>query len=143
GYGSALLCWRVFMTQDEAFLQAILEAPDDDVPRRVYADFLLDQGNPRGEFIQAQLDLAKMPTSDPRYSALRGREQQLLARHGQEWAAPLGKRIDRWQFQRGFIEKVETKLDVDAEDLIDFLRMAPIHYLRDTRSRCDLIGLVQ
>jgi uncharacterized protein (TIGR02996 family) len=130
------------MTQDEAFLQAILEAPDDDVPRRVYADWLLDQGNVRGEFIHAQLDLARMPTSDSRYLGLRAREQELLHRHGHEWARPLRDRIDAWQYQSGFIEKVETNLE-DGHGLIALLRLAPIRHLRDSRRISKFHGLVE
>ena len=36
------------MTRDEAFLADILEHPDDDAPRLVYADWLEEQEDPRG-----------------------------------------------------------------------------------------------
>lgn len=40
---------------DEAALIAAIEAaPDDDAPRMVYADWLLERGDPRGELIQIQ-----------------------------------------------------------------------------------------
>src|SRR5262249_36968134 len=35
-----------------AFLDAILEAPEDDAVRLIYADWLEEQGDPRGEFIR-------------------------------------------------------------------------------------------
>lgn len=35
------------MTQDEAFLSAIAESPDDDALRLIYADWLQDHGDPR------------------------------------------------------------------------------------------------
>jgi carbon storage regulator CsrA len=37
-----------------AFLQAILEDPADDSVRLIFADWLDDQGDPRGELIRAQ-----------------------------------------------------------------------------------------
>src|SRR4051812_3791491 len=54
---------RSSMTHEEAFLQDIVENRDDDTPRRIFADWLLDQDDPvslaRGEFIHLQCDLAR------------------------------------------------------------------------------------
>ncbi len=36
-----------------AFLQAIIDCPEDDEPRLAYADWLQDRGDFRGEFIRA------------------------------------------------------------------------------------------
>ena len=66
------------MTHDEAFLQAILEAPEDETPRLVYADWLEDQGDPRGEFIRLQAQLARLAPDDPDRPAL----EEHLAREG-------------------------------------------------------------
>jgi uncharacterized protein (TIGR02996 family) len=38
--------------QDDAFLRAILEAPHDDAPRLVYADWLDDGQSQRAEFVR-------------------------------------------------------------------------------------------
>jgi uncharacterized protein (TIGR02996 family) len=54
------------MSQEEHFLQAILAAPDDDTPRLVYADWLDERGDPRGEFIRLQCELAKLAVADGR-----------------------------------------------------------------------------
>jgi len=44
------------------FLRAILEAPDDDGPRLVYADWLEERGEEaRAEFIRVQVELARTP----------------------------------------------------------------------------------
>lgn len=42
-----------------ALLQAIADAPDDPTPRLVYADFLAERGDPRAEFINLSLALAR------------------------------------------------------------------------------------
>jgi len=43
------------MTDDDAFLRLILDAPDDDGPRLLYADWLGEHGDPdRAEFIRIQ-----------------------------------------------------------------------------------------
>ena len=42
------------------FLAAICANPDDDAPRLVYADWLDEHGDPRGEFIRVQVELAAL-----------------------------------------------------------------------------------
>ena len=69
-------------------LAEILAQPDDDAPRRVYADALGD--DPRGELVHVQCELARMNPADPRREALARREQELLAEHGPQWIAELG-----------------------------------------------------
>jgi uncharacterized protein (TIGR02996 family) len=51
------------MTDEQAFLAAIIANPDDDLPRLVYADWLRESWQPedswaRGEFIQVQCEIA-------------------------------------------------------------------------------------
>ena len=43
------------MSDEDAFLVAIRVNPTDDAPRLVYADWLDDQGDPRGELIRVQM----------------------------------------------------------------------------------------
>ncbi len=43
-------------------MQQVLETPDEDFPRLVCADWLEERGDPRGEFIRCQVELAR---SDP------------------------------------------------------------------------------
>jgi len=55
------------MTSDhDALLAAVLAAPDDDLPRLVYADWVEEQGEPdRAAFIRAQIELARTPPWEP------------------------------------------------------------------------------
>src|SRR3954454_1972729 len=97
------------MTGGEALLRAIIEAPGDDTPRLVYADWLDEHDDPaRAEFIRAQCSLDKMADDDPRRPALREREQDLLRQYGWVWAEELGWQVSEWAYRRGFIEGVET-----------------------------------
>src|SRR2546422_761256 len=48
------------MSDSAPFLRAICAHPDDDGPRLVYADWLDERGDPRGEFIRVQCGLAKL-----------------------------------------------------------------------------------
>lgn len=47
------------MNEDEAFIRAIVDAPGDDTPRLVYADWLDDRDDPRGPYLRAEHDWAK------------------------------------------------------------------------------------
>lgn len=91
------------MTHDDAFLQAILENPDDDFPRLVYADWLEERGDPRGEFIRLQCQIANLPAGDPRRPELEGRERDLLGRHEDSWVGRIRDWVVAWCFRRGML----------------------------------------
>ncbi|MDY3553002.1 TIGR02996 domain-containing protein [Gemmata sp. JC717] len=42
------------MSEDEAFIRAIVDSPGDDTPRLVYADWLDDRADPRGPYLRAE-----------------------------------------------------------------------------------------
>ncbi|VTR92377.1 unnamed protein product [Gemmata massiliana] len=44
------------MTEDDAFIRAIVDNPGDDTPRLVYADWLDDRDDPRGPYLRAERD---------------------------------------------------------------------------------------
>src|SRR5262245_9632541 len=75
-----------------AFLRAIKEQPDDDGPRLIFADWLEERGDPRGEFIRLQCALARTDEDDPRRADLIRREQELLRQHKEVWLQQLGLR---------------------------------------------------
>jgi uncharacterized protein (TIGR02996 family) len=79
----------------------IRESPAEDAPRLVYADWLLQRGDSRGELIHLQCRLA----ADPSNSELRGRERELLANLPRPtWAA-------EWppHYERGFATCVAVR----------------------------------
>ena len=94
------------MTYDDAFLQAILENPDDDTPRLIYADWLEERGDPRGEFIRVQCHLAAMSADDERRARLEQYERELLARHQDRWLGELQPFLRGWTFRRGFLDSI-------------------------------------
>src|SRR5213082_3411492 len=91
------------------FVAQIVAAPDDDRPRLVYADHLMEKGDPLGELIAVQCALARHDATDedvgdvPR---LRVRERALLAAHGKAWTSAAGLADWQGRFQRGFIADV-------------------------------------
>jgi uncharacterized protein (TIGR02996 family) len=51
------------MTNDEAFLRAIIDNPGDDTPRLIYADYLEERGDPRAAAIRAYPDIGRLVAS--------------------------------------------------------------------------------
>lgn len=47
------------MSEDEAFIRAIVASPGDDLPRLVYADYLDERGDPRGAYLRAEVDTVR------------------------------------------------------------------------------------
>lgn len=105
----------------DALLADVYATPDDDGPRHVLGDALIERGDPRGEFIQLQLARGVGGTVTPR-------EAELLKRHGKQWLGPLGtvlsfgKGYSGTKFERGFVAhvdfifKIEQKLPLVADD---------------------------
>src|SRR5262245_40951791 len=69
----------------KALEQAINDDPEDLAAHAAYADFLMEQGDPQGEFIQLQLTLenARLPAAQRK--KLQKREKELLDAHKAEW----------------------------------------------------------
>jgi uncharacterized protein (TIGR02996 family) len=119
--------------QDEALFQAILDKPEDDDLRLVYADWLEEHGDPaRAEFIRVQIQLARLSFDDDRREELSLREADLLAEHEAAWTAPFGPlkgiSVDpREGFERGLVTRVFVRgvapLRRHAESLF---RLAPV-----------------
>src|SRR5206468_7966092 len=86
------------MPTEEAFIQAIIADPDDDAPRLIYADWLDERGDPRGEFIRVQCALARMDEWDPRRWDLKRREQDLLAAHKRAWLGTIAGKCEQSAF---------------------------------------------
>src|SRR5438874_13842040 len=91
----------------DAFLRAILDNPDDDLPRLIYADWLDEHGEAaRAEFIRVQIERARLPADNGRQDALAAREKNLLIRHGPEWMLPY--HLNAQEFRRGFVQRIGT-----------------------------------
>jgi len=123
------------MTHEEAFLLEILEAPADDLPRRVYADWLMDRPDnvaaARGELIHIQCDLARLAAGEARPAHLVQRERELLGAHGREWGSAfhrLGCRC--WEYRRGFVEGVGMPASALIGQAAALFRAAPVDEIK-------------
>jgi len=52
------------MNEDEAFVQAIAANPNDDMLRLIYADWLEERGDARGEYLRLDCLLDASPTPE-------------------------------------------------------------------------------
>jgi len=121
------------MGAHDAFLQDIIDDPDDDTVRLIYADWLTEQDDPRGEFIRVQIQLEGLSQRDPRWPELVQRQLNLLQAHQEEWAAPLRGLVRRFHFRRGFPDEVlltvQEFLD-RADTLLSVVPFVQLHLLR-------------
>ena len=76
--------------------------PDDDLPRLVLGDWLLDHGDPRGEFVQIDLRLARLEDG-PERDALERRRRELLRDHAIGWLGPILDVARGWEWTRGLL----------------------------------------
>lgn len=123
----------------DELLQAILENPDDDQLRLVYADWLEERGDSaRAEFIRLQIEYSTLPCIDPRVSEICRRWTTLLNSHQRAWLTG----FPRWlrlefrngrdmtfngcSFSRGFVNDVSNSADVVIGDLDHIVRLTPL-----------------
>jgi uncharacterized protein (TIGR02996 family) len=117
----------------DAFLEAILQDPDDDTPRLVFADWLEEQGDSpsavRAEFIRVQCMLAGGPPP-PRRIELQRRQQEILEEYSDEWAHPIRELVRNWNFHRGFIDEIALWSEAFLAWADWLFRHAPIQHVR-------------
>jgi uncharacterized protein (TIGR02996 family) len=112
------------MDDRDAFLAAIIENPDDDALRLVYADWLEERGTDsdvaRARLIRLQVEVDRQPSDDDRLAANTAECDRLIEQYWREWT--YGFRTDRTaayfykdSFRRGFL----PYWCLDAEDLSD------------------------
>jgi uncharacterized protein (TIGR02996 family) len=142
------------MSHHEQIFQAILENPEDDALRLVYADWLEEHGNtPRAEFIRVQIELANCSEEDDtRRMNLEQRENELLRKHARRWKAetraPAGIKWDGvWKdslhdfvpFRRGFLcAALVRNLSVFEKKGAELFHKAPVEDVRFDHRVSDL-----
>lgn len=113
----------------DSLLAQVLAAPDDPSLRLVYADVLIEAGDPRGTFIAQQSSLADLDPLDERYAPMLASTHRLLSTHGQAWLdgyelrvkltmvgrEPVG-RLSNAVFRGGFLQRIAMGLDDIARE---------------------------
>lgn len=116
-------------TPGEALEAALAENPDDLAAHHAYADWLMEQGDPRGEFIQVQLALEDPNRTEAQRKEFLGREKSLLNQHARHWLGDLGRFLhgpwsgeDKpyyYQFARGWLTMVRVLTGVYEQEQVD------------------------
>jgi uncharacterized protein (TIGR02996 family) len=123
------------MTQHDALLAAVCAAPDDDLPRLVYADWCDENGDAdRAEFIRTQIEIAN-GAKGQKLAKLQKREAELLGLYSDAWTVMLKKFTDDFfadplRFRRGFVEDISINDELLEEHGDELFELAPIRTLR-------------
>lgn len=97
------------MLSETDFIDALRESPDDANLRLIYADWLDDAGNSRGELVRLQCELDRTPLGEPRRQVLHEALRELYSHYQADWLAPLQRRFLSWEKARlrfGLIENL-------------------------------------
>ncbi|MFO0880536.1 MAG: TIGR02996 domain-containing protein [Gemmataceae bacterium] len=100
-------------TTEEAFLRDILDHPEDEAPRLIFADWLEETGGPaeqaRATFIRVQMELARLSPQETPPRALTTQEKKLWSAHREAWLASFPAKMQTrrdLRFRRGFFEEL-------------------------------------
>lgn len=123
----------------EAELRAeIVERPDDDELRLVYADYLEERGAaPTADLIRAQLELAATDRGDPRWWSLQAVAVRALWAHQQ---SERGAASHTFGTRRGLIGELVMPVDVFVESGPALCREHPIEALHLTGDTAERAG---
>lgn len=130
--------------ENTAFLNGIIETPDDDTVRLVYADWLEENGErERAAFIRLQIksERAESVTDNP----AREQARRMLDQYGEEWAAEVGFRspsVSSVKFRRGFIETIRARAADFVRHGASWFHRAPVRglHLTDVAGRSQRLG---
>jgi uncharacterized protein (TIGR02996 family) len=115
------------MNQDEAFLAAIRETPDDDAPRLVYADWLDDHGDPaRGEFIRSGCAAKRFPEWSEERGRAEERASRLFIEHGSRWLGEPPEGLENSLVERGFWSQLTFPT---VSEYLAAVKQWPLHHL--------------
>src|SRR5208282_4785763 len=103
-------------TDGDALLHTIIDHPDDDMPRLVYADWLEENGQAeRAEFTRLKIGL-EGETGDKR-NEMEQRAGQLLRQHRREWLAPLPQEETGIEWDANWPRGFPESLTLDGAEL--------------------------
>src|SRR5262249_50083960 len=104
--------------------EVIVANPDDLAAHAAYADFLAEEGDPRGEFIQVQLALEQPACVGERRRQLQPGVAALLAAHEIQWLGELASVFRQtirthYQWRRGWLDELYLmNLDLSCARLL-------------------------
>ncbi len=128
------------MTEEEnILLKAVLENPNNDVPRFGYADWCERQSDEvievRAEFIRTQMTLVNdfNSLSYGQWFDLANLEEKLRSAYKLEWADALNALVDEYTFDKGFVALVSVSARGFLDRAAQMFALAPIRHLKLTQ----------
>jgi uncharacterized protein (TIGR02996 family) len=97
----------------EALEEALVANPDDLASHMAYADYLAEQGDPRGELVRVQLALEDEGKSAAERKKLRAAEKKLLQAHEAEWLTGLAPYLTK---RKAVLDDAGGEEEEDDED---------------------------
>jgi uncharacterized protein (TIGR02996 family) len=135
------------MSLEQGFIRAIVENPDDDAHRLIFADWLEEHGGAAGaaraEFIRIQCERARPGGDQLRRNHTWAREQELLLAHEADWVAPLRPWVREWQFGRGFVERVRIPAEYVLGQGRQVFEQTPVRHARFNEATRHIAELVK
>ncbi len=113
-------------------IAAIIASPDDDIPRVVYADWLEEQGDPRADFVRAQLAMAKAEPRSKAYFDAWAIATPLEREHAEAWASRVPA-LKNQSYHRGLVRSAAMIASAFVRDNGEVLTHAPVERLRFQR----------
>jgi len=115
------------MTDGDDLYRAVLDSPEDDAPRLIYADWLDEHGRgERAQFIRLQCAMDRVPAGTARWKPLFEKAQRLEREWRVVWTGPAQRHVVGAELRRGFVDEVRLTIDqftVASEELV---RLEPI-----------------
>jgi uncharacterized protein (TIGR02996 family) len=117
------------MRDTEAMLRLITAHPEQDGPRLIFADWLTERGDPRGQFIRYQCELAQPAVPDARRAELQATIDSLLKFHQSKWIGGLKGVVSGFRFHRGFVETIFIDAFGFLQNADLIFRAAPVRHV--------------
>ncbi len=115
----------------KAFLADIIEHPDDDTPRLIFADWLDENGEAeRAELIRLQIEASSLAEDNSRGDELSARGEAILAQREKEWLGDWSERLVRWTFRRGFLDGIDIEPMTFVQHGEELFRSFPVRKVR-------------
>ena len=128
------------MSRLDALLVAVHAAPDDDAPRRAFANAVRGSDPARAQLIDLQLAARATRRQGGTPSTVDQKTAtELVRQHAQRWAGELHTLTPRYWFWGGFPEHVEIAASALLANASRLTAAAPVRHLRLTGSK----GLVR
>lgn len=107
----------------EPFIRSIVDSPDSLEPLHVYADWLMERGDVRGEFIQCQIKLQDYSTPLRELEGLEKEAAEIQAANWHDWLGPLSPFFkssnNQLQFINGHLGSIHsTYFDVELAETL-------------------------